>query len=135
MGLFELKKDSFNFKFTFKSYSFQDFIRHILGNIINSYKDHNTLEIFFKYYSNYFFLTLQPEFVVNMTTFAKMFLYAYTLEEGNPNENLYCVVNDDLRSNKPEKVNRFVELIKVIGALVKYKELKVIMVLFIEHHF
>ena len=122
--LFELKRESFSFKFIIKSYNFQDFIRHILGNIINAYKDHNTLEIFFRYYSNYFFLTLQPEFVVNMTAFAKMFLYAYTLEEGNPNESLYCVVNDDLRSNKPEKVNRFVELVKVIGALIKYKELK-----------
>ena len=123
-NLFELKRESFSSKFIIKSYNFQDFIRHILGNIINAYKVHNTLEIFFKYYSNYFFLTLQPEFVVNMTAFAKMFLYAYTLEEGNPNESLYCVVNDDLRSNKPEKVNRFVELVKVIGALIKYKELK-----------
>ena len=122
--LFEFEKESFNFRFVFKSNTFQDFIRHILGNIINAYKDHNTLEIFFRYYSNYFFLTLQPEFVVNMTAFAKMFLYAYTLEEGNPNENLYCVVNDDLRSNNPEKVNRFAQLIKVIGALIKYKELK-----------
>ena len=49
--LFELKRESFSFKFIIKSYNFQDFIRHILGNIINAYKDHNTLEIFFKYYS------------------------------------------------------------------------------------
>ena len=83
------------------SASFQDFIRHIIGHLINAYKDHNALDTFFRYYSNYFFLTLQPELVVNMTAFAKMFLYAYTLEEGDPNKNLYCIVNDDLRSCQP----------------------------------
>ena len=122
--LFELKKDSINFNFSLISANFQDFIRHIIGNFIKAYKDHNSLEIFFKYYSNYFFLTLQPEFVVNMTAFVKMFLYAYTLEEGNKDQNLYCIVNDDLRSCIPDKVNRYIELIKVIGGLIKTQKLK-----------
>ena len=122
--LFKYKKDSIYFNVSLVSANFQDFIRHIIGHLIDAYTDHNSLEIFYKYYSNYFFLSLQPEFVVNMTAFVKMFLYAYTLEEGDPNKNLYCIVNDDLRSCVPEKVNRYIELIKVIGALVKMKEIK-----------
>ena len=59
-----------------------------------------------------------------MTAFAKMFLYAYTLDEQDPNKNLYCIVNDDLRSSQPEKVNRYIELIKVIGGLIKLKRIK-----------
>ncbi len=59
-----------------------------------------------------------------MTAFAKMFLYAYTLDEQDPNKNLYCIVNDDLRSSQTEKVNRYIELIKVIEALIKLKRIK-----------
>ena len=122
--LFEFKKYSLFLNFSFISANFQDFIRHIIGHLIEAYKDHNLLDIFFKHYSNYFFLYLQPEFRVNMTAFAKMFLYAYTLEEGDPNKNLYCIINDDLRSSVPEKINRYIELIKVIGGLVEMKEIK-----------
>jgi len=122
--LFEYKKDSLNFNISFRSASFQDFIRHIIGHLINAYRERNTLDTFLRYYSNYFFLNLQPELVVNMTAFAKMFLYAYTLEEQDPNKSLYCIVNDDLRSCQPQRVNRYTELIKVIGALVKLKRLK-----------
>ena len=57
--LFGLKKDSLHFNVSVISASFQDFIRHIIGHLINAYKDHNTLDIFFKYYSNYFFINLQ----------------------------------------------------------------------------
>ena len=122
--LFGLKKDSLCFNYSVTSADFWVFIRHIIGHFIDAYKDHNSLDIFFKYYSNYFFINLQPELVVNMTAFAKMFLYAYTLEEGDPNKNLYCIVNDDLRSCQPQKVNRYIELIKVIGALIKMKRIK-----------
>ena len=122
--LFGAKKNKYHFNFLFISACFQDFIRHILRSFIDAYKDHNSLEIFFKYYSNYFFLSLQPEFVVNLTAFVKMFLYAYTLEEGDPHKNLYCILNDDLRSSAPEKINRYLELIKVIGGLIKTKKIK-----------
>ena len=59
-----------------------------------------------------------------MTAFAKMFLYAYTLEEKDPNKNFYCILNNDLRSSDPEKVNRHQELIKLIGGLIQAKKLK-----------
>ena len=59
-----------------------------------------------------------------MTAYAKMFLYAYTLEEGDPHKNLYCIINNDLRSSIPENVNRHFDLIKLIGGLVKNKSLK-----------
>ena len=61
-----------------------------------------------------------------MTVFIKMFLYAYayTLEEKDPKKNLYCIINDDLRSSEPEKINRYLELIRVIGAFIRTKKLK-----------
>ena len=104
--------------------SFHDFVKQVFVNIMNSYKEHNSLEIFFKYYSNYFFLTLQPEFIVNMTAYAKMFLYAYTLEERDPHKNLYCIINKDLRSSDPKKNSNYLDLVKLIGGLVKTKRLK-----------
>ena len=122
--LFGAKKDGYNFNFSIIPGCFQNFISHILRSFINAYKDHNTLETFFKYYSNYFFLNLQPELVMNLTAFTKMFLYAYTLDEGDPNKSLYCILNDDLRSSEPEKIDRYIELIRVIGGLVKTKKIK-----------
>jgi len=122
--LFGAKKDGYNFNYEAIPGCYQNFISHILCSFINAYKDHNSLEIFFKYYSNYFFLTLQNEFVMNLTAFAKMFLYAYTLDEGDPNKSLYNVLNDDFRLSEPEKVDRYIELIKVIGSLVKTKKIK-----------
>ena len=104
--------------------SFHDFIDQVLRNIIKSYKENNSLEIFFKYYSNYFCLTLQPQLIMSATAYAKMFLYAYTLEEGDPHKNLYCIINNDLRSSIPENINRHFDLIKLIGGLIKNKSLK-----------
>jgi len=69
-------------------------------------------------------MTLQPELIVNMTAYAKMFLYAYTLEEKDPHKNLYCILNDDLRSSNPSKINRHFDIIKLIGGLINRKELK-----------
>ena len=103
---------------------FYSFIKQIFENIMKSYEERNLLEFFFKYYGNYFFLTLQPEFVVNMTAFAKMILYAYTLEEKDFNKNLYCIMNDDLRSKDQYKISRYIDIIKLIGGLVKEKRLK-----------
>ena len=84
--LFGAKKDRYNLNYSIIPGCFQNFISHILLSFISAYKEHNSLEIFFKYYSNCFFLTLQPEFVTNLKAFAKMFLYAYTLDEGDPNK-------------------------------------------------
>ena len=122
--LFGAKKNGYLFNISKIPGCFQNFISHTLRSFINAYKDHNSLEIFFKYYSNYFFLTLQPEFVTNLTAFVKMFLYAYTLDEGDPNKSLYSILNDDLRSSEPEKIDRYIELIKVIGGLIKTKKIK-----------
>ena len=122
--LFEYNKDNYHLGMNIIAGCFHNYISHIIGHFIESYKERNALEFFFQYYSNYFFLTLQPEFLVNMTAYAKMFLYAYTLEERDPNKNLYCVLNNDLRSSDPSKINRHQELIKLIGALIKSKKLK-----------
>ena len=122
--LFEYKKENYHLNFHILSACFHNFISHIIGNFIEAYKERNTLEFFFQYYSNYFFLTLQPEFLVNMTAFGKMFLYAYTLEERDPKKNLYCIINDDLRSSTAARINRHFELIKLIAGLIQTKRLK-----------
>jgi len=122
--LFEFNKNNYHSGIDMIAGCFHNVISHIIGHFIESYKERNALEIFFKYYSNYFFLTLQPEFLVNMTAYAKMFLYAYTLEEGDPKKNLYCILNNDLRSSDGSKINRHQELIKLIGGLIQAKKLK-----------
>ena len=62
--------------------------------------------------------------MVNMTSYAKMFLYAYTLEEKDLHKNLYSILNDDLRSSNPSRINRHFDIIKLIGGLINIKELK-----------
>ena len=59
-------------------------IMRLLLILWNHIKKIILLKFFFKYYAQYLFLILQPEFIVNMTAYAKMFLYAYTLEEKDP---------------------------------------------------
>ena len=122
--LFEYKEKKNEFRFNIIFSSFHDFINNVLYNFYQSYEEHKSLETFFKYYSNYLFLTLQPEFIINMTAYAKMILYAYSLEQKDAHKNLYCIINDDLRSTIPEKVDRFLDLVKLIGGLIKIKSLK-----------
>ena len=104
--------------------SFHDFIDKVLFNFYQSYEEHKSLETFFKYYSKYLCLNLQPQLIINMTAYAKMILYAYSLEQNDANKNLYCIINDDLRSKIPQKVDRFLDLVKLIGGLIKNKSLK-----------
>ena len=121
--LFEFEKDN-NFVLQINFASYQDFVDQVFRSVIQSYKEHNSLEIFFKYYINYFCINLQPEIMVNMTSYAKMFLYAYTLEEKDLHKNLYSILNDDLRSSNPSRINRHFDIIKLIGGLINIKELK-----------
>ena len=71
--------------------NFYNFVKQIFGNIMEAYEEKNCLEFFMKYYANYFFLTLQPQFWVNMAAYVKMILYAYTLEEGDPKKKIFTV--------------------------------------------
>jgi len=122
--LFEYKKNNIGFKMNIIFGSFHDFIDKVLLSFYQSYEEHNSLEIFFKYYSKYLCLSLQPQLIINMTAYAKMILYAYSLEQNDANKNLYCIINDDLRSKIPQKVDRFLDLVKLIGGLIKIKNLK-----------
>ena len=122
--LFEYKKNNIGFKLNIIFGSFHDFIDKVLFNFYQSYEEHKSLETFFKYYSKYLCLNLQPQLIINMTAYAKMILYAYSLEQNDANKNLYCIINDDLRSKIPQKVDRFLDLVKLIGGLIKNKSLK-----------
>ena len=64
-----------------------------------------------------------------------MIFYAYSLEQNDPHKNLYYILNDDLRASILEKVDRFLKLIKLIGDLIKIKNLKVLMEGYIQQVF
>ena len=50
-----------------------------------------------------------------------MFLYAYTLEE---NKSFYYMINNDFGSGEPEKICRYLPIIKQIFDLIKVNYLK-----------
>ena len=52
-----------------------------------------------------------------------MFLYAYTLEENN-GKSLYSIMNNDFRSGNPDKISRYLMIIKSIYDLLKLDGLK-----------
>ena len=56
--LFEYNKKNYHLNLNIIAGCFHNYISHIIGHFIESYKERNALDIFFKYYSNYFFLTL-----------------------------------------------------------------------------
>ena len=87
------------------------------------YEENNCLDLFIKYYGNYFGVDYVVEESASHIIAAKMFLYAYTLEEKNY-KSFYCLINNDLRSGNPEKIGRYLPMIKIIYDLVREGNLK-----------
>ena len=87
------------------------------------YKENNCLELFIKYYGNYFGGDYLVEQITPLVVIVKMFLYAYTLEEPN-GKSFYSLMNNDLRSGNPEKIGRYLPMINNIYRLIKNKYLK-----------
>ena len=87
------------------------------------YQENDCLDLFIKYYGNYFGAELIVEESANNITFPKMFLYAYTLEEDN-NKSFYSMINSDFRSGDSEKICRYLPIIKEIFDLIRGNYLK-----------
>ena len=87
------------------------------------YQEKGCIDLFIKYYGNYFGSDLIVEQSANNITIPKMFLYAYTLEEDN-NKSFYCMINNDFRSGDSEKICRYLPIIKQIFDLIRGNYLK-----------
>ena len=87
------------------------------------YKENNCLDLFLNYYGNYFGVEHLIESQCSLVASVKMFLYAYTLEENN-GKSLYSIMNNDFRSGNPDKISRYLMIIKSIYDLLKSDGLK-----------
>jgi len=87
------------------------------------YKENNCLELFIKYYGNYFGSDYLVEQITTLVAIVKMFLYAYTLEEEN-GKSFYSLMNNDLRSGNSLKIGRYLPMFNNIYRLIKNKCLK-----------
>ena len=94
-------------------------ITNILGFMSNDgfivdmykvYKENNCLNLFINYYGNYFGADYVVEQQSSGVALAKMFLYAYTLEESN-GKSYYSLMNNDLRSGNSDKICRYFPMI------------------------
>ena len=83
------------------------------------YKENNCLDLFIKYYGNYFSGEYLVESNTSSIAVVKKFLYAYTLEEKNKEKSFYILINNDLRSGNPEKIGRYLPIFSQIYTLIK----------------
>ena len=92
-------------------------------NMYKLYLENNCLDLFINYYGNYFGVTNAVEISSNIIISSKLFLYAYTLEEKN-GKSFYSLVNNDFRSGNPEKICRYLPIIKIMLDSIKANYLK-----------
>ena len=88
-------------------------------NIFKIFKEKNVQTIFYNKYYKYFFNSLYPEHFKFLNFFIKQFVYAYTLEEIKFNQNVYYIINKDLRSGEFSKIEKYLEIILVINYALK----------------
>ena len=87
------------------------------------YKENNCLDLYLKYYGNYFGADFIVEEGGSTIISSKLFLFAYTLEEDN-GKSFYSLMNNDLRSGDSEKICRYLPSIRAIYDLVRTDYLK-----------
>ena len=106
-------------------YSFHDEIIYssISKDIYNIYKEHKALDLFFGQNIKYFGFTLEPETRFLDICFIKRVLYMYCREEIESEKSFYRMINDDLRTKDPSKIDRFIVLLGLIYKLIDNKEL------------
>ena len=94
-----------------------------IKDMFKVYQENNCLDLFINYYGNYFGADYLVEQNASSMAMAKMFLYAYTLEEKN-RKSFYSLMNNDLRSGDPEKIGRYLSIFGQIYILLKKNYLK-----------
>ena len=87
-------------------------------NMYNIYKENNIEQLFFRTYCKYFFYQIIPEFCFfQINNIVKQFCYAYTLDEGK--NSFYYIMNKDLRSGDPSKIEKYLDIISIINSSVE----------------
>ena len=95
----------------------------LIRSMYKVYKENNCLDLYIKYYGNYFGADLIVEEKFTNLISSKLFLYAYTLNEDN-GKSFYSLMNNDLRSGDSEKICRYLPMIRQIYDLVRGGHLK-----------
>ena len=95
----------------------------ISDDIYEIYKEHKALDLFFMQNIKYFGFVLEPEFTSMDICFIKRILYMYCREENEHEKSFYRMINDDLRTRDPSKIDRFIILLGLIFKSIENKEL------------
>ena len=88
-------------------------------SIYELYKEKDNLELYLKYYCNYFGVNLYTE--VPDVLFMKSFIHAFTIDEGHKDKSFFAILNNTLRSRNYEKINEFIDIFVKLLELIKYK--------------
>ena len=95
----------------------------IFKNMLKLYKDNKIDYLFYDIYCKYFGFNLMPELTnESITVTIKHFIYAYTLDEGK--NSFYYLMNKELRSGEPLKINKNLDIISGINSTFEKEELK-----------
>ena len=126
-GCFELA-ETFNFNLVKNKTVFIfndeiDFKDSISENIYNIYKQHNALDLFFNQNIKYSGFQLYIGIIFLDICFIKMILYMYCREEKEHEKSFYRIINEDLRTKDPSKIDRLIILLGHIYKLIENKEL------------
>ena len=108
-------------KSVFKMYEFLD-NTSISDDIYKIYKEHNALDLFFKQNIKYCKYNLDPEMFTLDLCDIKRILYLYCREEKEKKKSFYRMINDDLRTKDPNKIDRFIILLGFIYRSIENKE-------------
>ena len=95
----------------------------ISDDIYMIYKEHNALDLFFRQNMKYFGFNLEPEINSFDICFIKRILYMYCREEIESEKSFYRMINDDLRTKDPKKIDRFIILLGLFYKSIENKEL------------
>ena len=95
----------------------------ISRDLYNVYKEHKALDLFFKQNIKFTNFHLQPEMQTLDICFIKRILYLYCREEKEHQKSFYRMINGDLISKDPKKIDRFIILLGFIYRAIENKEL------------
>ena len=126
-GCFELA-ETFNYKIVenktiLNMVELDSYFSSISDDIYNIYKDHNALDLFINQIIKYFRFCLKSEMTSLDICLIKRILYLYCREEKEHEKSFYRMINDDLRTKDPNKIDRIIVLLGLINKLIENNEL------------
>ena len=125
-GCFELA-ETFNYNIiknkTLLNYIDGIFSSSIDINIYEIYNEHNALDLFFNQIIKHFRFCLINDMTSLDICYIKRFLYLYCREEKEHEKSFYRMINEDLRTKDPVKIDRLITILGLINKLIENKEL------------